>query len=142
PAPAGARHGPARRLDAAEPHRARPAGDEGQLHRCGRKRLGVLMGSGLMRAIILAIALAGCAATSAPPAPHNYLAGTSWRRVDDENASPHNPTIAFEEARASGYSGCNRWFASIAHDGEVLTFGDLGSTRMACAEPAMAAEQN
>lgn len=95
-----------------------------------------------MRAIILGIALAGCAATSAPPAPHNYLAGTSWRRVDDENASPHNPTIAFEEARASGYSGCNRWFASIAHDGEVLTFGDVGSTRMACAEPAMAAEQN
>jgi heat shock protein HslJ len=101
------------------------------------------MGSGLMRALVLALALMGCASAAVPPAPHNYLAGTSWRRVDDENASPHDPTIAFEQARASGFSGCNRWFASVTHDGESLTFGDVGMTRMACtAEPAMAAERN
>jgi heat shock protein HslJ len=87
-----------------------------------------------MRGAFLALALlAGC--VSAPPpaqAPVNYLAGTEWRRVDDENANPHGATISFTEHGASGYTGCNRWFAAVTHDGEALRFGDIGTTRMAC----------
>lgn len=101
-----------------------------------------------MRTLILAlcaIALTACA-TSAPSAPTApapiHLAGTKWIRVDDLDANPHPPTMDFDAYRASGFSGCNRWFASVTQNGEVLRFGQTGATRMACmAEPAAAAEQ-
>jgi heat shock protein HslJ len=85
-----------------------------------------------MRALLSALfLLAACA--SVEPAPASiHLAGTSWQRIDDENANPHGATLAFEAARASGYTGCNRWFASVAQDGEGLRFGEIGMTRMAC----------
>lgn len=71
----------------------------------------------------------------------NDLAGAEWRRIDDADANPHPPTITFEDGRASGYAGCNRWFASVTRAGDALRFGQAGATRMACAEPAMAAER-
>lgn len=80
---------------------------------------------------LLAAALAGCA-TATPEGPRNHLAGTNWVRIDDDQANPHGATMAFTEDRASGHTGCNRWFASIAHDGEALDFGGVGTTRMAC----------
>lgn len=88
-----------------------------------------------MRAAILALALVAACATDAPPpadAPAIQLADTEWRRVDDEDANPHGATISFEAQRASGNTGCNRWFASVTQDGEALRFGDVGTTRMAC----------
>jgi heat shock protein HslJ len=96
-----------------------------------------------MRAVLLALMLAACAQTTAD-APHAiHPAGTSWIRVDDENAAPHNPTMEFNTASASGFAGCNRWFAGVTQDGEELSFGNVGTTRMACqAEPAAAAERN
>jgi heat shock protein HslJ len=101
-----------------------------------------------MRVFFIAlIALAACAASpggpaSAPPGAI-HLSGTKWVRVDDANATPHNPTLEFEGARASGFAGCNRWFAAVTQNGEELRFGDVGTTRMACtAEPAAAAERS
>jgi heat shock protein HslJ len=90
-----------------------------------------------MRAIaaaLLALTLAACVQTSGsePNAPASYLTGTSWRRVDDTNANPHGATMAFTADRASGYTGCNNWFASVMHDGEALRFGSVGMTRRAC----------
>ena len=72
--------------------------------------------------------------------PSGALLGVTWRRVDDGDANPHGGTLTFEENRASGHAGCNRWFAALTRDGAQLRFGDVGTTRMACAEPAMAAE--
>ncbi|MCR6645243.1 MAG: META domain-containing protein [Terricaulis sp.] len=69
------------------------------------------------------------------------LSGPEWRRIDDEEANPHPPTITFEDGRASGYAGCNRWFANVTRAGDALSFGQAGATRMACAESSMAAEQ-
>lgn len=83
-----------------------------------------------MRALLCALLLAACA--TAAPAPPIHLAGTSWMRVDDENANPHGATMAFTERGASGHTGCNRWFTSVTQDGEVLRFGNIGTTRMAC----------
>lgn len=93
----------------------------------------------LLGAVVL---LAGCASTEpvAPPASI-HLAGTSWIRVDDEQANPHGATMAFEAARASGYTGCNRWFASVTQDGEALRFGEIGMTRMACQTPMQEATE-
>lgn len=90
-----------------------------------------------MRTALLALVLLGaCAQTPAAPpseAPAAiHLSGTKWQRVDDLNANPHGATLEFEGARASGYTGCNRWFASVAQDGEELRFSAVGMTRMAC----------
>lgn len=93
---------------------------------------------------LAALALLAACATPAPSmqAPI-HLSGSEWIRVDDDNAAPHNPTLAFEDARASGYTGCNRWFAAVTQNGEELRFGVIGTTRMACgAEPAAAAERS
>jgi heat shock protein HslJ len=93
-----------------------------------------------MRALLSALlVLAACSTTQ--PAPGQapiHLAGTSWQRVDDENANPHGATLAFEAARASGYTGCNRWFAAVTQEGEALRFGEIGMTRMACQAEAQA----
>lgn len=87
--------------------------------------------------------LAACAATppQEPPAGPS-LAETEWLRIDDDNAAPHFPTLNFTERGASGHAGCNRWFSSVLRSGDAMTFGNIGTTRMACAEPAMAAERN
>jgi heat shock protein HslJ len=85
-----------------------------------------------MRAISFVLLALLCACASAPPSESSTLAGTSWRRIDDENANPHGATLEFTERGAAGYTGCNRWFASVERAGEALDFGDIGTTRMAC----------
>lgn len=87
---------------------------------------------------LLALLAAACAQT---PAPAPSLAGTHWMRVDRGEDAPHFPTLDFETARASGHAGCNRWFASVSAEGEQVTFGDIGATRMMCPPPAMATER-
>lgn len=92
-----------------------------------------------LAALALGLALAACAtSTSAPTAATSYLNGTSWRRVDDMNANPHGVTMAFDANGASGETGCNRWFASATHNGEVLRFGAIGTTRRACTSEVQA----
>lgn len=94
-----------------------------------------------MRAALLALSLlTACAMPSEPTAPGEqgalaiHLSGTKWRRVDDTNANPHGATLEFGDDGASGYTGCNRWFASVTQNGEELRFGQMGMTRMACSE--------
>jgi heat shock protein HslJ len=97
-----------------------------------------------MRALSLALLglLGACiSAPSAGEATSTALAGTSWRRIDDENANPHGATLEFTERGASGYTGCNRWFASVNHQGQALDFGNIGTTRMACQAGVQAATE-
>jgi heat shock protein HslJ len=87
-------------------------------------------------------ALSACTTPADAPAPIS-LSGTAWQRFDDENANPHGATMEFGDHRASGYTGCNRWFAAVVQNGEILRFGDVGMTRMACqAEVQTATERN
>jgi len=86
-----------------------------------------------MRALLSSLLLLAACATAAPaPSAPIHLAGTSWLRVDDEEANPHGATMSFTERGASGHTGCNRWFTSVTQDGEALRFGNIGLTRMAC----------
>jgi heat shock protein HslJ len=93
----------------------------------------------LIAAALLALA-AGCAQTSPPTDSdeHPAVAGTSWVSA---GGGEHAPTIAFEDARAAGYAGCNRWFASYGATGEALEFGDVGLTRMMCPPAQMEIER-
>ncbi len=93
-----------------------------------------------MRALLATLFLAACASAEPAQTPI-HLAGTSWLRVDDEQANPHGATLNFEAARATGYTGCNRWFAAVTQDGEALRFGEIGMTRMACQTPMQAATE-
>ena len=94
-----------------------------------------------LAALVLCVALSACA-TAAAPQPEqtatSYLAGTSWRRVDDMNANPHGATLAFTAEGASGYAGCNQWFSAVTHSGEALRFGNIGTTRRACTSEVQA----
>ena len=51
------------------------------------------------------------------------------------------PSLVVEaDGKVSGHAGCNGYFGSVIIDGEAMSFGNLGATRMACAEPAMSQE--
>jgi heat shock protein HslJ len=56
-------------------------------------------------------------------------------------AAEAEATIRFEDGQAGGNAGCNRFFTAYTVDGNQLTFGQGGSTMMACEEPAMSQEQ-
>ncbi len=49
--------------------------------------------------------------------------------------------ITFSDGRAFGTGGCNRFTGGITLDGAALRFGPMAGTRMACAAPAMAQEE-
>lgn len=44
------------------------------------------------------------------------------------------------DGRAYGNAGCNHWFAGYSLDGDRLSFGAAGSTRMMCAPALMEQE--
>lgn len=48
-------------------------------------------------------------------------------------------TIA-DDGKVSGNAGCNGYFGSVIVDDSAMSFGNLGSTRRACPEPAMGQE--
>ena len=56
-------------------------------------------------------------------------------------AGPRPITLRYEGGRIAGFAGCNRYFASLeVRDGDAVSVGTAGATRMACPEPQMAIE--
>lgn len=97
-------------------------------------------------------AASGPAATQASASStmeHRPLRGTYWKVLELRGAkalvsdSAQEPHLNFSasELRVSGSSGCNRLMGSFEHKGSALKFGPLASTRMACLDPAMAAQE-
>ena len=97
----------------------------------------------MMRSLVLALLLVACVAP--PPAKNNPaarpLAGTRWVMVHEADARAV-PTIEFREAgRASGFTGCNQWFAQVDRGDAGLSFNAIGMTRPACEPSAMEVER-
>ncbi len=100
------------------------------------------------RLLLLCLAaLVGCAGPrEADPPPPFELSGTSWRLLPEPGASvpaPDEPaaTALFSDGRRiAGSTGCNRYFGEYEQDSDRLILSRVGSTRMACAPPAMARE--
>lgn len=91
-----------------------------------------------------------CALTAAcrsNPGPgfQEDLIGTCWVLVSMDDADPRDvaeTTLCFEEAgRINGDGGCNSYFASARFEGERLSIGQVGATRMACTPALMDQEQ-
>lgn len=80
----------------------------------------------------------------APAAAAPTLVGTAWRLEDLAGAgvvSGAEATLEFPEAgRVAGRGSCNRFFGPVTITGSAITFGLLGSTMMACADPVGAQE--
>ena len=96
-------------------------------------------------ALAALVLLSACASTTgdstpAPAAALGPLAGSEWLMLN-ESRSATPPTIAFAQDRASGYAGCNRWFAGAGATEQALDFQAVGTTRMMCSPPSMEAER-
>ncbi|MCV0439440.1 MAG: META domain-containing protein [Hydrogenophaga sp.] len=82
------------------------------------------------------MALTACAMPGAPaPAP---LVGSEWRleELGGRGVLDHvQATLAFPEAgRVAGNGSCNRFFGTYTLMQDRISLGQMGGTRMACAE--------
>jgi heat shock protein HslJ len=98
----------------------------------------------MMRALLFALLVTACVAP--PPAKNSPnprpVAGTRWVMMLD-GAARSAPTIEFREAgRASGFTGCNQWFAQVDRSEGGLSFNAIGMTRRACEPPVMEIERD
>ncbi|MCF6189932.1 MAG: META domain-containing protein [Cocleimonas sp.] len=99
--------------------------------------------------LILLVSLLGltaCAATtvnntnqgSYKPVSRDTVATEKWYLTSINNASYHGPRINMNlssQQRVNGFSGCNRFFASVTElDMTRLRFGSVGSTKMLCTD--------
>jgi heat shock protein HslJ len=82
----------------------------------------------------------GACTTNANSDTQEKLSGTNWLAEDINGAGVIDfaqSTLAFESATAvNGSGGCNRFFGAVEVDNKSISFGPMGSTRMACA-PAL-----
>ena len=75
--------------------------------------------------------------------PRDLLLGPGFAVVSLDGApiDAPLPTLQFNEERAAGFGGCNRWNAGYALTGEGLMFEQAASTMMACDAAAMTRER-
>ncbi|HIQ14940.1 MAG TPA: META domain-containing protein [Leucothrix sp.] len=93
---------------------------------------------------ISSLGLSSCAATSnyqvkpKPPINSNSTMSGRWFLTSLNNAGYQGPRITLqfnENNRVSGFSGCNRYFASNNRQTNGnLNFGSIGSTRKLCVD--------
>ncbi len=83
-----------------------------------------------------------CLTAAAQPAPTpKELTDKQWVlfKLDREAVdSTIRSTVVFAaDDRASGVTGCNRWFGKAMFEATSLSFSPVGTTRMACSKPQM-----
>lgn len=92
-------------------------------------------------AFLLALAACGTRAATGQAG----LGGTAWVLEDLGGAGVverGRATLEFDEAgRASGRGSCNRFSGPVTLSGDGISFGPLLSTKMACAEDALTAQE-
>ena len=90
-----------------------------------------------MTASLALFALASCgsgAPTQTSTTARPKFEGIPW-------ATSSGASITFENGKASGSTGCNRFTASYSGSGSELTFGPIATTLMACVGANQAAER-
>jgi heat shock protein HslJ len=98
--------------------------------------------------LLLAFALSVLSLTAPAQAqgtPMDDLLGTEWLLEDlggsgvIDNA---RATLAFpERGKVTGNGSCNRFFGSVEFTGDLVSFGNMGATRMQCADAVSDQEQ-
>lgn len=103
--------------------------------------------AGLLLAGLLLSALPGVVSARSP-APPVTPEGIDWRLVQVAGSGVPfidvppgvDATLRIDGTQAGGQGGCNSWFGTVKLDGDAIAFSDVGSTMMACEEPAMSFE--
>lgn len=103
--------------------------------------------TGLLLAGLLLSTLSGSTLAQSP-APTGGLEGTDWHLLRLAGSGVPwidvpagvDATLRIDGAQAGGQGGCNSWFADVKVNGDAIVFGPIGSTMMACEEPAMSIE--
>ena len=94
--------------------------------------------------MLVSILSIGCASQ-----PIN-LEGSSWKLDSYISSIGHSVspvsntkmTLEFKDGRISGSSGCNSYFAKYTQDGNSLTFGLIGATKMYCTNPTVMEQES
>ncbi len=93
----------------------------------------------LLLTLLAATLLAGCATgPAALKQDHGYVLEWIGERPLIDNS--HLTMTLGNDGRAYGNAGCNHWFAPYQLQGNVITFGPVGSTRKLCAPALMEQE--
>ena len=94
--------------------------------------------------VVLALVGVSCADGDDTTGETGTLEGVTWvlqRASIDEliEGAPEDARVdlLLDDGQASGASGCNRYMGSFQTDGSAISFGTLGGTQMACAQPLM-----
>jgi heat shock protein HslJ len=111
---------------------------------------GSMSGCTLLATVALAAGCATYAAGGGSISGTPALEGTAWAllEVGGQPARPvgeaGTPTLTLDAAgkRASGNGGCNRYGGGYELNGASLRFGPLVSTKRACAEDALTAQES
>jgi len=86
------------------------------------------------------LSLSSCATDGSSSGPPS-LTGTAWRLEDLAGAGVLDrveATLEFMDGgKIAGRGSCNRFFGSAKIEGQSLTIGPVGATRMACPEAVM-----
>lgn len=95
--------------------------------------------------LVVASAAAGCSLVEDERDPMAELVYDRNWIVSQVQGAPAAPGVTStllisEDGKVSGNAGCNGFFGSAIIDNDAISFGNLGSTRMACPEPAMGQE--
>ena len=72
------------------------------------------------------------------------LVGSTWTAVlvgDKPTVAGSQPTAAFTTDQVKGSTGCNSYFGSYEYSRGVIKFSTMGSTAMACLDPAIEATE-
>lgn len=102
--------------------------------------------------ISLSILVAGCHSYSVehtPALPDEPLINTYWKLVTldgspvttAENFREAHMVLHTDNARLAGSTGCNSFTGQYQAEGKHLTFGQVATTKMACATTQMRTEQ-
>ncbi|MFC1879063.1 META domain-containing protein, partial [Chloroflexota bacterium] len=88
---------------------------------------------------MIMVFLAACSSGIAP----DPLEGTSWQlfAVRKSSVGGTSITVEFDDGRISGTGGCNSFSGDYELDGDMIIFGEIAMTLMACPEPDGIMEQ-
>lgn len=94
---------------------------------------------------VLAAAVAACSlVTEEGDEAAERLYDITWvaEEVSGQPVAPgvESNLLVAADGKVSGNAGCNGYFGSVIIDGQAMSFGNLGSTKIACPEPAMSQE--
>ena len=88
----------------------------------------------MRRLVLVAALLAGCVETATAGDPSKAFNNGDWvlALVDGKTIDYQTTINLGEKDKFSGQAPCNRYFGTLALEGETLTLGPIGATRMMC----------